>query len=129
MIAGGRLRLALSAPRNAKERLEHCLDPACRPVQLQSHKHWRNKAMRIISAAIAAAFLAVSSAAFAAVPAPVDSLKSQPAIELIKKGKKAAKKAKKGKKAKKASSKAGKCGAGKYWKKGKCLNAADKKPK
>ena len=76
--------------------------------------------MRIISAAVAAAFLAVSSSAFAATPAPVQGLKSQSVFELIKKGKKAAKKAKKG---------AGKCGAGKHWKKGKCLNAADKKPK
>jgi hypothetical protein len=34
---------------------------------------------------------------------------------------------KKGKKGKKAKSRAGKCGTYKYWKKGKCMDARDKK--
>jgi hypothetical protein len=89
--------------------------------------------MRIISAAIAAIFFAVSSAgAFAASPASIQGVKSEPAFELVK-AKKAKAKAKKGKKAKATKGKkaggkgAGKCGAGKYWKKGACLSAADKK--
>jgi hypothetical protein len=85
--------------------------------------------MRVISAAIAAIFFAVSSAgAFAAAPAPAQGLKSQSTFELIKAGKKKAKAGKKAKKGKKGKG-AGHCGAGKYWSKGKCLSASDKKAK
>jgi hypothetical protein len=84
--------------------------------------------MRIISAVIAATFFAVSSAgAFAAAPAPAQGLKSPSAVEFVKSGKKKAKAAKKAKKGKKGKIGAGKCGVGKYWKKGKCLSASDKK--
>jgi Ni/Co efflux regulator RcnB len=90
--------------------------------------------MRIISAIIAAAFMVVTS--FGAYAAPAASsgagVKAESTFELIKAKKD--KKAKKGKKAKSKKSKKAKkgpgtCGTGKYWSKGKCLSAADKKDK
>jgi|GraSoi_2013_40cm_1033754.scaffolds.fasta_scaffold71469_2 hypothetical protein len=82
--------------------------------------------MRIISPVVAAIFLVTSIfGAFAAPTAsPVEGLKAPSTFEFVKKTKKSAKKSKKSSKGKKG---AGRCGTGKYWSKGKCASAADKK--
>lgn len=82
--------------------------------------------MRFISATIAAALFAVFSFGVSAAPvtSTVQGAKAPSTFELIAKKKKSAKKKKK---SKKKGSKAGKCGTGKFYKKGKCVSASDKK--
>jgi hypothetical protein len=93
--------------------------------------------MRKITAAFVAAIFAMLSFGAYAAPVSGQAAKPQSTYELIAKKsktyKKAAKrkktavKAKKGKGAKKGGKRAGRCGVGKYYKKGKCASAADKK--
>lgn len=86
--------------------------------------------MRIISSVVAAIFLVTST--FGAFAAPTSStaqgVKAPSTFELVKKMNKSGKKSKKPKKGKKGSGKGpGRCGTGKYWSKGKCASASDKK--
>jgi hypothetical protein len=86
--------------------------------------------MRIISPIVAATFLVTSTfGAFAAPTAsPAAGVKAPSTFELVKKTKKSAKKSKGNGKVRKTSAKgAGHCGTGKYYSKGKCMSASDKK--
>jgi hypothetical protein len=84
--------------------------------------------MRILAIAAVAALFAAQSVAFAAPDASsARAVHPQSTFELVKaghkvKGKKHHHKGKKG-------AAPGKCGTGKYYSKGKCLSASDKKPK
>lgn len=91
----------------------------------------RKTLIALLAVAIAIAFSPVQELQAASLLSPG----SQPAADGVTytvKAKKAAKKkgkakAKKGKKAKSKSKGPGRCGVGKYWKKGKCEDAAAKK--
>ncbi len=91
--------------------------------------------MRTVSIGVAAAFLFASTLGTLAAPVPssTDGAQYKSHLLLIKAENKKKAKASGKKKAKKASKRKGKragpgkCGTGKYWKKGKCLSASDKK--
>jgi hypothetical protein len=84
----------------------------------------RKTLIAILALAIAIAFSPLTELQAATFVSPDTKVSSDNLTQHIakKKGKK-----KKGKKGKKAKSKAGKCGTYKYYKKGKCLDARNKK--
>jgi hypothetical protein len=83
----------------------------------------RKTLMAILALAIAIAFSPLTELQAATFVSPDTKVSSDNLTQHIAKKKKG----KKGKKGKKAKSKAGKCGTYKYYKKGKCLDARNKK--
>jgi hypothetical protein len=80
----------------------------------------RKTLMAVTALAVAIAFSSLGQVQAATFVSPDTKVSSDNVLVTV-----AKKKAKKG--GKKAKSKAGKCGTFKYWKKGKCLDARDKK--
>jgi len=83
----------------------------------------RKTLMAIVALAVAIAFSPVTELRAATFVSPDTKVSTDNLTQHIAKKKKG----KKGKKGKKAKSKAGKCGTYKYYKKGKCLDARNKK--
>lgn len=82
----------------------------------------RKTLMAALALAVAIAFSPLTEVRAATFMSPDTKVSSDNLTQTVAKKKKGKKK-----KGKKAKSKAGKCGTYKYWKKGKCMDARDKK--